>query len=106
MTLVKGVHVGVVLALLSLLQDQRSIVGNSQTLTKKELKTLLANAKTSTDQQKLAAYYHEKSLLLTAQAQDFAEPADPSRNTAGDDRVQARNQLPIARATTATSQNA
>jgi hypothetical protein len=42
-------------------------VGESQTLTKKELKTLLANAETSTDQQKLAAYYHGKALLFLFQ---------------------------------------
>jgi hypothetical protein len=72
----KGVHVGVILALLLSLAASTAIAGESQQLTKKELKTLLATAKTSTDQQKLAAHDHEKARQLTAKAQDFAEHAD------------------------------
>jgi len=53
-----------------------AVARNSQSLTKKELKTLLATAKTSADQQKLAAHYHDKAWQLTAKAQDFAEHAD------------------------------
>ena len=72
----KGVHIGVVLASLSCLAVSMAVAGNSQTLTKWELKTLLTTAKTPADQQKLAAYYHEKAPQLTAKAQDFAEDAD------------------------------
>jgi hypothetical protein len=72
----KGAHVGEVLALLLSLAVSTAIAGESQTLTKKELKTLLATPKTSTDQQKLAAYYREKVRQLTAKAQDSAEHAD------------------------------
>jgi hypothetical protein len=72
----KGAHVGEVLALLLSLAVSTAIAGESQTLTKKELKTLLATPKTSTDQQKLAAYYREKVRQLTAKALDSAEHAD------------------------------
>ena len=36
---------------------------------------MLAAAKTPADQQKLAAYYHEKARQLTEEAQNFAEQA-------------------------------
>lgn len=49
---------------------------NSATLSKKELKTLLATAKTPADQQKLAAYYRDQAQRLTAKAQDFSAQAD------------------------------
>ena len=73
---VKVVHIGVVLASLFCLAVSTAVAGNSQTLTKKELKTLLATARTPADQQKLAAYYHEKARQLTAKAQDFTQHAD------------------------------
>ncbi|HEV7513714.1 MAG TPA: hypothetical protein VGO27_18600 [Candidatus Acidoferrum sp.] len=49
---------------------------NSSTLSKKELITLLANAHTPADQQKLAAYYHYEAQRLTAKSQDFSSQAE------------------------------
>jgi hypothetical protein len=49
---------------------------NSPALSKKEVKTLLATAKTPADQQRLAAYYHDQAQRLTAKAQDFSAQAD------------------------------
>jgi hypothetical protein len=46
------------------------------TMSKKELKTLLATAKTPADQQKLAAYYRDKAQRLTAKSQEFSAQAD------------------------------
>jgi hypothetical protein len=48
----------------------------SSSLSKKELKTLLATASTPADQQRLAAYYHDKAQRLTAKAQEFSAEAD------------------------------
>src|SRR5258708_18947280 len=45
-------------------------------MSKKELKTLLATAKTPADQQRLAAYYRDKAQLLRAKAQEFSAQAD------------------------------
>jgi hypothetical protein len=49
---------------------------NSLALSKKELKTLLATARTPADQQRLAAYYHDKAKRRTAKARDFSAQAD------------------------------
>jgi hypothetical protein len=49
---------------------------NSPALSKKELKALVATAKTPADQQRLAAYYHDQAQRLTAKAQDFSAQAD------------------------------
>jgi hypothetical protein len=49
---------------------------NLPTLSKKELKVLLATAKTSADEQKLAAYYRDKAQRLTAKSEEFAKQAD------------------------------
>ena len=46
------------------------------TLSKKELKTLLATAQTPADHEKIAAYYHEKAMRLDAKAQEFSAQAD------------------------------
>src|SRR5580704_9133826 len=46
------------------------------TMSTKELKTLLATAKTPADQQKLAAYYRDKAQRLTAKSQEFSAQAD------------------------------
>jgi hypothetical protein len=46
------------------------------TLSKEELKTLLANANTPADHEKIAAYYHEKAMHLNAKAQEFSAQAD------------------------------
>jgi hypothetical protein len=45
-------------------------------LSKKELKTLLATAKTPADHQRLAAYYRDKAQRLTEKAQEFSAQAD------------------------------
>jgi hypothetical protein len=45
-------------------------------MSKKELKTLLATAKTPSDQQRLAAYYRDKAQHLRARAQEFSAQAD------------------------------
>jgi siderophore synthetase component len=45
-------------------------------LSKTELKTLLAMAKTPADQQRLAAYYRDKAQRLRAKAQEFSAQAD------------------------------
>ena len=44
-------------------------------LSNQELKTLLATAKTSSDHQKIAAYYHDKAQQLRAKAQEFSAEA-------------------------------
>jgi hypothetical protein len=45
-------------------------------ISKKELKTLLATAKTPADQERLAAYYRDKAQYLRAKAQEFSDQAD------------------------------
>lgn len=45
-------------------------------LSKKELKTLLATAKTPSDHQQLAAYYRDKAQHLRAKAQEFSAQAE------------------------------
>jgi hypothetical protein len=44
-------------------------------LSNKELKTLLATAKTPSDHQKIAAYYHDRAQHLNAKAQEFSAQA-------------------------------
>ena len=46
------------------------------TLSKKELKTLLATAQTPSDHQKIAAYYSDQAKRLNAKAQEFSAQAD------------------------------
>ena len=53
-----------------------AVAETSPTLSKKELKTLLATAKTPSDHQKIAAYYREKAIRLNAKAQEFSVQAD------------------------------
>lgn len=48
----------------------------SPSLSKKELKTLLATANTPADHQRIAAYYRSKAQRLTAKAQEFSAQAD------------------------------
>jgi len=45
-------------------------------LSKKDLKTLLATAKTPTDHQRLAAYYRDKAQRLNAKARELSAQAD------------------------------
>ena len=51
-------------------------VAQAPTLSKQELKTLLATAKTPSDQERLAAYYRDKAQHLRAKAQEFSAQAD------------------------------
>jgi hypothetical protein len=49
---------------------------NSPMLSKQELKTLRATAKTPADQEKLAAYYRDRAQQLTQKAAEFTKWAD------------------------------
>ena len=53
----------------------RAAADSSSGLTKKELKTLLATAKTPADHARLAAYYRDKAQHLRAQEQEFSAQA-------------------------------
>jgi hypothetical protein len=53
-----------------------AIAQTAPTLSKKEVKTLLATAKTPADQEQLAAYYRDKAKDLRAKAQEFAARAE------------------------------
>lgn len=64
------------LALLACIQPAGALAQNTQTLSKKELKVLLASAKTSSDEQKLASHYRAQAERLNAKSQDFAKHAD------------------------------
>jgi hypothetical protein len=68
------------LAVLSLLLFSLTIVSGavadtSPSLTKKELKTLLATAKTPADHARLAAYYRDTAQHLRAQEQEYSAQA-------------------------------
>lgn len=54
----------------------RAVAQTAPSMSKKELKTLLATAKTPSDQQRLAAYYRDKAQHLRAKAQEFSAQAD------------------------------
>ena len=65
--------IGISIVLLSGL----AAVGESgSTLSKKQLKTLLATASTPADHEKIAVYYHDKAKRLNAKAQEFSAQAD------------------------------
>jgi hypothetical protein len=49
---------------------------NKSALSKKELQVLIANAKTPTEHQKIAAYYRDQAQRLTASAKEHAEMAE------------------------------
>jgi hypothetical protein len=67
---------GVVTVLFVLFCTFATAAETQPTLSKKELKTLLATAHTAADHQKIAAYYHEKAQRLNAKAQEFSAQAD------------------------------
>jgi hypothetical protein len=54
----------------------RAVAQTPPSTSKKELKTLLAAAKTPADQERLAAYYRDKAQHLRAKAQEFSAQAD------------------------------
>ena len=64
------------LALLASTVVVHAAAPNSPSLSKKELKTLLATANTPADQERLAAYYEDKAQRLKAKAQEFSTEAD------------------------------
>jgi len=59
--------------LLACILPAGALAQNTQVLGKKELKALLASAKTSGDELKLAAHYRAKAEQLNAKSQDFAQ---------------------------------
>ena len=54
----------------------RAVAQTPPGISKKELKTLLATAKTPADQERLAAYYRNKAEHLRTKAQEFSAQAD------------------------------
>src|SRR3979490_1104801 len=66
----------VFLALLANTVVVRAAAQTPPSLSKKELKTLLATARTPADQERLAAYYREQAQRLKAKAQEFSTRAD------------------------------
>ena len=66
----------VFLALLACTVVVRAVAQTPPSISKKELKTLLATAGTSADQERLAAYYRDKAQHLRAKAQEFSAQAD------------------------------
>jgi hypothetical protein len=66
----------IVLVLLTCNGEVRAAAQTLASISKKELKTLLATARTSADQQRLAAYHRDKAQHLRAKAQGFSPQAD------------------------------
>jgi siderophore synthetase component len=64
------------LALLGSSAEVRAVDQTPPNINKKEVKTLLATAKTPEDQEHLAAYYRDKAQRLRAKAQEFSAQAD------------------------------
>jgi len=64
------------LVLLACTLEVRAAAQIPPSISKKELKTLLATAKTPADQERLAAYYRDKAQDLKAKAQEFSAQAD------------------------------
>ena len=73
----RGIALAVIsLVLLTCTVEVRAAAQTPASPSKKELKTLLATAKTSADQERLAAYYRDKAQQLRAKAQEFSAQAD------------------------------
>jgi hypothetical protein len=66
----------IALVLLTCNGEVRAAAQTLASISKKELKTLLATARTSADQQRLAAYYRDTAQHLRAKAQEFSAQAD------------------------------
>ena len=66
----------VLLAVLAVTVTQIGSAQSGQHLSKKELRTLIANAKTKADHEKLAAYYKSETERLLADAKKHEEMAD------------------------------
>jgi hypothetical protein len=67
---------GVFLALLACTIVVPAVAETPPSISKKELKTLLAIAKAPADQERLAAYYRDEAEHLRAKAQEFSAQAD------------------------------
>jgi hypothetical protein len=63
-------------ALLACTVVVRAVAQTPPSISKKELKTLLATSHTAADQERLAAYYRDKAQQLRAKAQEFAAESD------------------------------
>lgn len=70
------IAVAAVLAALAVVHISSVKAGTKPTLSKKELKTLIASAKTKEDHQKLADYYKAETDRLEAEAADHDEMAE------------------------------
>jgi len=64
------------LVLLACTLEVRAAAQTPASISKKELKTLLATAKTPADQERLAAYYRDKAQHLRTKAQEFSAQGD------------------------------
>lgn len=79
MTKRRGISLLAVASAVALFFCIQTVSGNTRnksTLTKKELKTLIANAKTKADHQKLADYYKSEAERLETEAKDHDEMAE------------------------------
>ena len=65
----------VIVMLVVFLGSLAAVAETHPTPSNKELKILLATAKTPADHQKIAAYYHDKAQRLSAKAQEFSAEA-------------------------------
>jgi len=70
------VTVAFFLAVLACNVAVRAVAQTPSSISKKELRTLLATAKTPADQERLAVYYRDKAQHLSAKAQEFSAQAD------------------------------
>ena len=68
--------VAVLLAVLLTVVPRTGRAASEHRLTKKELKALIASAKTPEDHQKIAAYYREEAKRLHANAKEHADLAE------------------------------
>ena len=64
------------ISLVLLALEVRAAAQTPASISKKELKTLLATAKTPTDQERLAVYHRDKAQHLRTKAQEFSAQAD------------------------------
>ena len=72
----KIVYVVLAALILGGLLSSGATAPTSPSLSKKELKVLLASAKTADDHERLAAYYRDKAQRLVAKSQEFSAQAE------------------------------
>jgi hypothetical protein len=63
------------MALLTCASSAGTTSNNAPALSKKQVKAMLATAKTAEDHQRIAEYYREQAQQLSAKAQEFSEHA-------------------------------